>query len=248
MTLYVFGWLIGYTVNRTIVKDRGGKTFVTLSVWAYVTFSITLFFVTFITCKYLVNKMRRTDVAPASNSEIEGSRESSNNDNDALSYIEKIAWLLYTVSLTMTFMVTAGYYTAAGTNFDDFDVFALHIHGINLLIMCSDFLLGQVPIHFLHFYFPTLFVVIYLIFTAIYYAVGGTNAQGRSYIYPLLDYHNDLSKTLLLAIVLVIITAIVHCTFSTLALLRDYIATRCNCCGNNRVGDYGVTVSTSEAS
>ena len=153
--------------------------------------------------------------------------------------------MLYSISLTMTFMVTVGYYTAAGANFDDFDVFALHVHGINLLIMCMDFLLGQIPIHFLHFYFPTLFVAVYLIFTGIYYAAGGTTAQGEPYIYPLLDYQNNLGRAIPLAMLMVALTAIVHCVFSVLAVVRDHVATRYSCCNGVEHSVYEVTQSTS---
>lgn len=243
--MYVFGWLVAYIVNRAVVMDRKGKTFITMSVWAYVIFNITLFFVTFITCKYFVNKLK-TNCSVVPGSRTDRSTQSS-YDDDNTNCIEKMTWLLYTVSLTMTLMVTVGYYTAAGTNFDDFDVFALHIHGINLLIMCADFLLGQIPIHFLHFYFPTLFVAVYLIFTGIYYAAGGTDAQGRSYIYPPLDYQNELTKAILLAVVLIILTAIAHCIFSVVAIVRNYVVARYNCC-RNATGNYGISVSGSEAS
>ena len=260
MTVYVFGWLIAYIVDRAVIKDKKGKTFITMSVWTYMTLNITLFFLTFITCKYFMNKLRvnrsvvsdspletdtPTEVSYEGPLEINTPTEVS-YDSDNINCIEKITWGLYTVSLTMACMVTGGYYIAAGTNFDDFDVFALHIHGINLLIICADFLLSCIPMHFLHFYFPTVFAAVYVIFTGIYYAAGGTTAQGESYIYPLLDYQNDLGKAILLAVVLVIVTSIVHCIFTVVAILRDYVAARYSCCGSS--ANYGVTVSPSEAS
>ena len=238
--MYVFGWLIAYVVNRAVVKDRKGKAFITLSVWTYLIFTITLFFVTFITCKYFFNKLR-TNRNVVSDSETDRSMEQFSYDNDNINCVEKITWLLYTVSLTMTCVVTGGYYTAAGADLDDFDVFSLHIHGINLLIMGTDFLLSQIPIHFLHIYFPTLFVGVYVIFTGIYYAAGGTNADGKPYIYPLLDYQNDLSRAILLAIVLVTVTAIAHCIFSVVAIVRDFVATRS--CSSN-VANYDVSVNS----
>ena len=244
--VYVFGWLIAYIVNRAAIKGRKGKTFITMSVWAYVIFNIALMLVTFITYKYFINKLRSVGVVSSSEMAAETSTQQLSYNDNNISHVEKITWLLYTVSLTMTFMVTAGYYTAAGTNFDDFDVFALHIHGINLLIMCVDFLLSQIPIHFLHFYFPTIFVAVYLIFTGIYYAAGGTGAQGRAYIYPLLDYENHPGKAVLLAVVLVISTAIVHCIFGAVAILRDCIAARYKC--YSKVANYRISVSGSEAS
>lgn len=242
----MFGWLVAYIVDRAVVKDKKGKTFITMSVWSFIVLNITLFFVTFITCKYFISKLRSD-----SNMISDGPRETDmptevSYDSDNTGYIEKITWVLYTMSLTMACMVTGGYYTAAGINFDDFDVFALHIHGINLLIMCADLLLSRTPIHLLHFYFPTLFVAVYIIFTGVYYAAGGTDAQGTSYIYPLLDYENDLGRAILLAVVLVTVTAIVHCIFTVVAVLRDYVAERYNCCGNT--ASYGITVSASEAS
>ena len=216
-----------------------------MSVWSYTILNITLFFVTFITCNCFINKLR-SNRNIISDGPLETDIPTEVSDDDNTSCIKKITWVLYTVSLTMAFMVTGGYYIAAGTNFDDFDVFALHIHGINLLIICADFLLSRTPIHFLHFYFPTLFVAVYIIFTGVYYAAGGTTAQGKSYIYPLLDYENDLGRAILMAVVLVIATAVVHCMFTMAAILRDYVAARYNCCGS--ATSYGISVSASGAS
>ena len=256
-TVYVFGWLIAYIINRAIIKDTKGKAFITMSVWAYVTLNITLMLITFITYKHFIRTIavRTASEMGDTSTEMEDTSTELENtpaqhlsyNDDSISFIEKLTWLLYTTSLTMSFMVTAGYYTAAGTDFNDFDVFALHIHGINLIIMCTDFLLSQVPIHFLHFYFPTIFIAVYLIFTGIYYAAGGTGAHERPYIYPLLDYKNGLGKAIVLAIVLVIVTAIVHCIFSAVAILRDCVGSRYKCCLSitNR---YHVSVSGSETS
>lgn len=221
-TVYAVIWLIAYVINRSVSKERGGKTFIFLSIWAYITFTITLILITIISCKYHIgewqSRRNHKSYSPSTNTSI------------FMDYMVKISWLLYTITITTTFMITVGYYTTVDPDFDDFDVYSLHIHGINLIIMITDLVMARIPVMLLHFYAPMVYSLAYLVFTGVYAASGGTDHKGRDYIYAPLDYQNELGSSIGWAILLVILTVIVHCTFTVILLVRDYIAMKYNCC------------------
>lgn len=56
-------------------------------------------------------------------------------------------------------------------------------HGVNGAFVLIDFWITAMPIRILHIYVPTLFIVCFIIFSAIYEMLGGTNAVGSPYIY-----------------------------------------------------------------
>lgn len=46
----------------------------------------------------------------------------------------------------------------------------------------------RLPLRLLHFLYPVALGVIYTLFSAIYYTLGGTNQNGDAYIYSVLDW------------------------------------------------------------
>ena len=218
-TAYAVVWLIAYVINRSISKERGGKTFIFLSVWAYITFVITHILITTITCKYYIGVWWSSR-----------NNDSSTNTSTIMDYMVKISWVLYTITITTSFMVTVGYYTTVDPDFDDFDVYSLHIHGINLIIVIIDLVMARIPVMLLHFYAPMVYSLVYIVFTGVYAASGGTDHKERDYIYTALDYRNELGSSIGWAILLVLLTIIVHCIFTVILLVRDYVALRYNCC------------------
>jgi len=221
-TIYAIIWLIAYVMNRSVTKERGGKTFIFLSTWTYITFTITLTLITMTSCKYYIGECwsRRNHK----------SYSPSTNTSNLMDYMVKISWLLYTIMITTTFIITIGYYTTVDPDFDDFDVYALHIHGINLIIVIVDLVMARIPVMLLHFYAPMVYSLVYLVFTGVYTASGGTDHKGRDYIYAPLDYQNELGSSIGWAILLILLTLIVHCIFAVILLVRDYVAMRYNRC------------------
>lgn len=85
------------------------------------------------------------------------------------------------------------------------------------------------PVRIYHAWFGMLYGVVYAIFTVIYYAAGGTNAQDEIYIYKgILDWSNV--GTTMMYVVLVIIpgTIVVQCLMYGLYRLR-LLLYRCCC-------------------
>lgn len=147
-----------------------------------------------------------------------------------MEYLIKSSWVLYTINVTLTFLVTVGYYTTVDSGFDDPDVYSLHIHGITLIITIVDLILARIPVMLLHFYAPMSYVLVYVLFSGVYAASGGTDHKGRDYIYSLLDYRNELGISIGYAILLVLSTILLHFILSAILFVRDYVTLRSSCC------------------
>jgi hypothetical protein len=68
------------------------------------------------------------------------------------------------------------------------DFVNVHNHIVNSLLVVIDLAVASHPVRLLHLYQLVLFAIGYSGFTAVYYLCGGTNRQGDSKIYPLLDW------------------------------------------------------------
>lgn len=64
------------------------------------------------------------------------------------------------------------------------------VHIINSVYVLIDLWVVASPLRILHFYIPFIYLTIYLIFTLIYYYAGGLTPDGKSAIYPIMDWEN----------------------------------------------------------
>lgn len=112
---------------------------------------------------------------------------------------------------------------------DDIDVYTLHFHGINAIIILFDLFVSRIPYQFMHFFYPLFFMVPYVLFTAIYWGAGGTNPGNEMrYIYESLDYSN--ASAVGWALLLILAPMPVHLLMFLLAWLRDVISKHVSCC------------------
>ena len=111
----------------------------------------------------------------------------------------------------------------------DIDVYTLHFHGINVIIVLADLFVSRIPYQFLHFFYPLFFMIPYVIFTVIYWGAGGTNPGNEmNYIYESLEYSK--ASAVGWAIALCISPIPVYWVMFLLAWLRDVISKQVSCC------------------
>lgn len=67
---------------------------------------------------------------------------------------------------------------------------SINSHVINSLLVVGDIMISRAPIRIQHLYMPFIYLSIYITFTLIYWAAGGTNHKGQHFIYGVLDYSN----------------------------------------------------------
>lgn len=107
-------------------------------------------------------------------------------------------------------------------------------HSVTAVVAILDLLLGGVPVRLLHVLYPILSALFYVIFTVIYYALGGHGPGWSTAIYPVLAWHSpgDALMTFALEVLLVIL---LHCFVYMIYRLRLFLQKKClpqtdSCC------------------
>ena len=110
-----------------------------------------------------------------------------------------------TLALVTTCMVFLLYWTLEYPELQHTNYIDCQIHAVNFLIMLADLTFCRVPFYVKHCWIPLIYLISYLIFSLVYYLVGGTNPMdGSRSIYPVLDYSKPLPTSILILFVLFI--------------------------------------------
>lgn len=109
------------------------------------------------------------------------------------------------------------------------DVYTVQLHGVNTVIVLLDMCLSRVPYQFLHFPYPSIFTLTYIIFSLVYWGAGGTNANGMPYIYSSLDYETK-SSAFILGVLLIFAPILIFFILFLFAWLRDVVYMHISCC------------------
>ncbi|CAL1530950.1 unnamed protein product [Lymnaea stagnalis] len=115
-------------------------------------------------------------------------------------------WFLQNISNAVSLLVTALFWALVYTG-DPQTYVSINSHVLNSLMVLSDVMISRAPIRIQHAHVPITFLGIYIFFTIIYWAAGGTNHLGRPHIYNILDYSTK-PGTAAVAILLVALIAV----------------------------------------
>ena len=233
---YNLAWLI-YNIYSS-----GGKLFIYLTNWTYTILVVYFVLATILSCIALYSDLqieRQASPSPksreappveiemGSGDEDEGPTESA-REQDALRWEHKLLWLIHIISATGGLWVTAGYWSVL---FDNDSVNANNItkHALNSVFMLIDTCLSSIPVRLVHWVYALLYFVVYLAFSVIYWQLGGTNLQGKPYIYGALNYSDFKSKIGgLLVVFLLLVLPLLHLFLLGVAKLRDYLHKKYN--------------------
>uniref|UniRef100_A0A0K8VWB6 Protein rolling stone n=1 Tax=Bactrocera latifrons TaxID=174628 RepID=A0A0K8VWB6_BACLA len=64
----------------------------------------------------------------------------------------------------------------------------INSHAINSVLMIVDQVVVAFPTRIIHFVYPALIVIAYLVFSIVYFLIGGENVIGKPYIYRILNW------------------------------------------------------------
>lgn len=96
-------------------------------------------------------------------------------------------------------------------------------HMFNSIIVIFETLIVGHPVRLIHAYQHIIFALLYLIFTAIYYIAGGTDKDGNSALYGILNW-NKPHWTILYVFIVGLLLVVIHFMFWLVFLLRCKIA------------------------
>lgn len=228
---YNLGWFV-YNIYL-----RGAKFFIYLANWNYTLLVIYFAFATILSCKASYgDSEREQDVGSSPKGQeipmVEFEMESDDEDDDpgndarekdALRLEHKLLWLMHVISANGGLFVTAGYWNVL---FEDHAVDANSItkYVLNSVFMLIDTSLSSIPVRLVHGLYTLLYFAVYLLFSVIYWQLGGTNVQGKPYIYSALNYDDFKAKAggLLIAFLLLALPLLQLFLFAV-TKLRDHL-------------------------
>lgn len=136
----------------------------------------------------------------------------------------KVYWILHTIGTVAAFAITSIYWTFV---FDPeihiMDALNILVHGVNSVLMLLDLCLVAHPVRFNYFYWPVVFSLTYMVFSAVYYLAGGTDRLDRAFIYNILDWRYPV-KTLLITTVCLGFVIVLHSIVCLFSLSRRSVA------------------------
>ena len=241
--LYILAWLIATAIFQTTVDEQGARWLIYLTNQSYILLVVSTGAITIHTVVYAIvhytnrEKLQRFYPRPATTLHAIFRQ-------DNIQWYTKICWFLYIVGASMALSVVVGFWafefnpncvpsmTANSTvHCVVVNVYSIHVHAINGVLVILDLYLSRLPYQLFHAFYPAIFSVWWVIFSAIYFAAGGTNPldEGR-YVYPVLDYGNNPGPATGVAIVQIISAPIGFIALFVLAWIRDAIYSRISCC------------------
>lgn len=218
--LYNLGWLI-YNIYA-----KGGKLFIFLTNWSFTILNLYFILATTLSCIALYKDKKRdrevvVDVEMGSGGNDESSDETA-LEHDDLRWEHRLLWVFHIISAAGGLFVTAGYWSILVGD-DVIDANNITKHALNSVFIVIDTFLSSMPVHLLHWLYALLYFAVYLLFTVIYWQAGGTNDEGKPYVYGALNY-NDFQPTIggLLVVFLLVVLPFLQLALFGLTKLRDY--------------------------
>ncbi|XP_071496855.1 protein rolling stone-like [Diadema antillarum] len=143
----------------------------------------------------------------------------------------RLQWLLFSICSITSLLISASFWPTAGIDLPAGKIFEnFNIHALPSIVLLIDLAVTAVPIRFGHVFYPLVYGAVYLVFAAVYWALGGTDPFGRHYIYGILNFAHP--KVILIVVFVEGLGALVfQWVLAGLSLLRNKIAKECNCAG-----------------
>lgn len=127
-------------------------------------------------------------------------------------WFAKATWVLQDIMLSASVLVFLLYWTlvyGGGTP----RPLTPFTHGYNFIAMAIDQILTNQPVRPWHFVYFIAYAILYLVWSAIFYA-SGLRCDGERYIYESLNWKKSDQTALVAAIILLIVCPIVYCGFA----------------------------------
>ncbi|XP_072164625.1 uncharacterized protein [Diadema setosum] len=221
LAAYFFVFFITYVVLG--VKAMGAKFFIYLPVWAY-TAAVCYVSLAFFNVAMDFVKNR-------GNAAFE----------DKVRY--QIQWCLFNIAIASCPLVTGGLwygvYYVISVKLPIFIIVYISVDILPTIVCIIEIFLTLIVVRFVHAIYPGFYLIIYLLFTVIYWAAGGTDPFGNPYISPILDYENYPG------IAAASVVGATSAVILALAVSKGLCALRVRCMGRRRTEAISATEESS---
>ncbi|XP_035698722.1 protein rolling stone-like [Branchiostoma floridae] len=131
----------------------------------------------------------------------------------------KLYWVLYNVAFSGGIFITIVFWLLLRNDFTEGSILT---HAMNSVTIVMDVMVSGLPCRLLHFVHISTAGVVYILFTVVYWAAGGTGLDGQPYIYPFLDYGGNPVLAAIVAVLAVVVAIpLCHCIVFALVVARE---------------------------
>ena len=238
----MFAWMIISGVSRS--PTQGEKWLLFITNHALILLVIGFLSINILTIGYTIvyyvdkEKLKRFYPKPAPTAQALYSQ-------DNITWYMKLCWILYLFGVVITITIIFGFWVVVYTPCtgsqmnsmvnstvadpmetvevacDVLDAVSIHVHLILGLLAVIDIFLSRIPYQIFHIYVGLIYMILFILFSAIYYGAGGTNHLGEPYIYSALDYGESPAKAVGFAILMMLVPVV-----SFILLPRMHLVTR----------------------
>jgi len=233
LALYTTAYTVVGVIKRQ--KTNGVKWLLYLTYWSY-TFVNLHFIVSAVIVTYYYFSNRRSIETSEEEEEDEEEEDEEEEDNVRVMITSrpplacKASWVIYDIAANIAFPVTVMYWTEVHVPGHPYDSVTFNAHALNSVVIVLDTMISCIRVKLLHIIYPIIFMCIYLIFTLIYWACGGTDFQNRPYIYSVLDYSDHPIRAAVIIISFVCVGNVVsQLILFGLYQLRLWLKQTCRC-------------------
>ncbi|XP_050413486.1 protein rolling stone [Patella vulgata] len=136
----------------------------------------------------------------------------------------KLMWVLFNISATGCLVVTILFWSLLFPAINKLSATTFNVHAVNSINVALNLVVTRLPTRLYHFYQPMLYGLVYVVFNAVYQSLGGTNAKGQPYIYPVLDWKNKPTLAIIIGVTSVLVAVpVLHTIIFLISLLRRHI-------------------------
>lgn len=96
---------------------------------------------------------------------------------------------------------------------------------VNTIFVVLNIMIASYPVRLLHFIYPALYAIVYILFNLIYYLCDGTDFDGSDVTLQGLDWGDALPTAITIPVGLLLAVPLGHLVFFSLYTLRIYLAT-----------------------
>ncbi|XP_042208832.1 uncharacterized protein LOC121857045 isoform X2 [Homarus americanus] len=134
----------------------------------------------------------------------------------------KVSWTLSNITGAVHLFITSAYWITVYPNRSDEELneIGVNTHIMPGLYILLDVAISATPRRLLHAYQPSLFIIAYTFFNLTYYLCGGLDYQGRSALYPVLDWTSPGTTIAIMSTVILGLIPFLHAILCALYAAR----------------------------
>ena len=143
-------------------------------------------------------------------------------------WYQKVQWLLATVGIEFAILASILYWPLEDhEDEDELSVRSINIHCVNGITAIFDIIFSGTAIRLLHVVYSILIGTAYVVFTIVYHVVGGTDKDGNSHIYSILDYNKHPGRAIdAIIIVVFVVLPLLHLAIYIIYSVRHWLVNK----------------------